>query len=340
MSPRRSIRPRVFPALLSALLLFSGGALAAEPPPGGGFSPPVDCVPGRDCWVMNYPDMDPGPDVADPACGARSYDGHKGTDFAVRDIAAMRRGVAVLAAAPGIVRRVRDGVADRLIRSAADLEAVAGRDCGNGVVIDHGKGWETQYCHMRRGSLAVAPGDIVRRGQALGSIGLSGRTEFPHLHIAIRDNGIVRDPLSGKVQTGGCGTERMSLWRKPLPYRPAALYAAGFATGPVTGEGIKKEAASPERLMADAPALVFWMAAFGVRKDDRLTLSIVAPDGGTLLKREIVLPRNQAWRMNFAGRKRGQGLWPSGLYRGEAVLHRRTGAKALVLRRQISIAVE
>lgn len=340
MSLRRSIRSCVSPALLSVSLLFSGSALAADPAPGGGFSLPADCVPGRDCWVMNYPDMDPGPGVADPTCGARSYDGHEGTDFAVRDIAAMRRGVAVLAAAPGTVRRVRDGVADRLIRSPADLKAIAGRDCGNGVVVDHGEGWETQYCHLRHGSLAVRPGDIVRRGQALGSIGLSGRTEFPHVHVTIRHKGIVRDPLSGKVQTGGCGTERTSLWRKPLAYRQATLYAAGFAAGPVTGAGVKQEAASPERLAADAPALVFWTAAFGVRQDDRLTLSIVAPDGGILLKREIVLPRNQAWRMNFAGRKRGQERWPSGLYRGEAVLHRRAGAEELVLRRQISVSVE
>ena len=289
---------------------------------------------------MNYPDMDPGPGVADPACGVRSYDGHKGTDFAVRDIEAMRRGVSVLAAAAGTVRRVRDGVADRLIRNAADMKVVAGRDCGNGVVVDHGKGWETQYCHMRRGSLAVRVGEVVQRGQPLGQIGLSGRTEFPHVHLTIRQDGIVRDPLSGRAHSSGCGAARISLWRDPLPYRPSALYAAGFAAGPVTGDGVKRDAASSERLTAAAPALVFWMAAFGVQKDDRLTLSITAPDGRALIKREIILPRNQAWRMNFAGKKRGQGRWPSGIYRGEAVLRRGAGAEALVLRRQVSISIE
>ena len=331
---------RVLFAILAVLLLVGGPASSADAPPGGGFSLPVDCLPGRDCWIMNYPDMDPGTGVADPACGARSYDGHQGTDFAVRDIQAMRRGVAVLAAAEGTVRRVRDGVADRLIRSAADMKAVAGRDCGNGVVVDHGKGWETQYCHMRRGSLAVRAGDIVQRGQVLGQIGLSGRTEFPHVHLTIRQDGIVRDPLSGRIQTSGCGAERKSLWSEARPYRPASLYAAGFAAGPVTGLGVKQDAASPERLTVATPALVFWTAAFGVRKGDRLTLTIVGPGGRNLLERQIALPRNQAWRMNFAGKKRGQGRWPSGLYRGEAVLQRGAGADALILRREVSITIE
>lgn len=340
MSLRNRIRRGISPVLLSALLLFSGSVLAADPPPGGGFSIPIDSEPERDCWVMNYPDMDAGQGGVDPVCGVRSYDGHQGTDFAVRDIATMRRGVSVLAAAPGTVRRVRDGVADRLVRGAADMKAIAGRDCGNGVVVDHGEGWETQYCHLRKGSLVVRPGDIVRRGQALGKIGLSGRTEFPHVHFMIRHEGIVRDPLSGNAQGGGCGPGEASLWRRPMPYRPAALYAAGFAAGPVTGDGIKRDTVSPERLAGDAPALVFWMAAFGVRENDRLTLSITAPDGGTLLEREIVLSPNQAWRMNFAGKKRGQRRWPLGLYRGEAVLRRGAGAKALVLRRRVSITVE
>ena len=44
--------------------------------------------------------------------------------------------------------------------------------------------------------------------------------------------------------------------------------------------------------------------------------------------------------MNFSGKKRGQGRWPSGLYQGEAVLRRGAGAEALVLRRQVSISIE
>ena len=73
--------------LIAGALAGAVAARAAEPPPppGGGFVLPIDCLPGRTCWVMNYPDMDPGPRAADPACGPRTYDGHKGTDIAIRD---------------------------------------------------------------------------------------------------------------------------------------------------------------------------------------------------------------------------------------------------------------
>ena len=49
---------------------------------------PVACHPGKDCWVVNYVDVEPAMGAArDFRCHARTYDGHKGTDFAVRDMA-------------------------------------------------------------------------------------------------------------------------------------------------------------------------------------------------------------------------------------------------------------
>ena len=63
---------------------------------------PVDCVEGKDCWVVNYVDVEPMADlVKDFNCGPRSYDNHKGTDIAIRDWVAMEKGVDVFAAADG-----------------------------------------------------------------------------------------------------------------------------------------------------------------------------------------------------------------------------------------------
>jgi hypothetical protein len=63
--------------------------------------------------VVNYLDTDPSPErFADFRCGRRTYDGHDGTDFAVRDAMAMEQGVDVLAAADGTVLRLREGVRD------------------------------------------------------------------------------------------------------------------------------------------------------------------------------------------------------------------------------------
>ncbi len=58
------------------------------------------------------------------------------------------------------------------------------RECGNGVVIAHAGGWETQYCHMAQGGLAVKPDQPVTTGQTL-AVGLSGLTEYPHLHFTV-----------------------------------------------------------------------------------------------------------------------------------------------------------
>jgi hypothetical protein len=148
-------------------------------------------------------DHDPGPTALDFTCSGLSYDTHTGTDFALPSLAAMRAGVAVLAAAPGQVTALRDGMPDTGLtpETAAQIE---GRDCGNGVVIRHADGWETQYCHLMQGSVTVARGQIVETGTPLGLVGLSGNTEFPHVHIALRRNGQVVDPFDpdGQITCG------------------------------------------------------------------------------------------------------------------------------------------
>jgi len=119
---------------------------------------PARCTLGETCWVANYVDVDPGPGAQDFRCEARTHDGHDGIDLAVRDQGIMEQGLPVLAAASGTVSRVRDGVADVGLSDARSREAIAGRECGNGVVIDHGDGWETQYCHLKQHSLRVRSG--------------------------------------------------------------------------------------------------------------------------------------------------------------------------------------
>jgi hypothetical protein len=323
--------------------LASVSAAASDLPPGGGFSLPLNCTPGTDCWVINYPDMTLGPDMADPACGPRSYDGHKSTDLAIRDLATMRRGVPVLAVADGVVRRTRDGMPDKIMRTKEEGAQMKWRGCGNGMVVDHGNGWQTQYCHLRRGSVALRPGDSVRRGQKLGLVGMSGRTQFPHVHLTIRLRGQELDPMTGRSLTAGCGRGGWSsLWREDSrqTYRPVSLYAVGFATGPVTARTIKEDAARPVRIDRSAPALVLWAAVFGVRAGDELVFSITGPDGKTLLRRGLTVARTQAWRFQFAGLRRKQALWPLGHYRGQAVLRRSMGKTSIASERRTEFLIK
>src|SRR5262249_49849916 len=165
---------------------------------------PLACPADGGCIVRNFVDEDPGPGAKDFHCGTLTYDGHKGTDIRVPDGVAMAKGIAVLAAAPGKVLRLRDGMADASIHFTG-ADAVKDREAGNSVIIDHGNGWETQYGHMRKGSISVKPGDIVAAGHPIGLVGLSGNTEFTHMHFEIRHDGKPVDPYTGEAMGAGCG---------------------------------------------------------------------------------------------------------------------------------------
>ncbi len=100
------------------LLLTVPAAAAADAVSAPILEVPVDCGLGALCVVQNYVDQDPGPGAVDHTCGSLSYDGHKGVDFRIAGWPEMAAGVAVLAAAPGVVRALRDGEADRTASQA------------------------------------------------------------------------------------------------------------------------------------------------------------------------------------------------------------------------------
>lgn len=304
-------------ACLTLALAFPAGAFD--------FAQPIACTLGVDCHIQNYFDRDPGPGTADVACGPLTYDGHDGTDFAVPSLAAMQAGVAVLAAAPGTVRGVRDGMPDIAISDPA-APALEGRDCGNGIAIDHGDGWETQYCHLKQGSLRVQPGDRVEAGQEIGLVGLSGNTEFPHVHLAIRKDGVELDPFSQDTAATCGAPAKDPLWADPIAYDPFGFTAAGFATAIPEFDAIKAGLPSPATLPSDAPALVIWASYFGPRAGDQLTLSITGPQG-EVIRQTIPIDRTQAIAFRAIGKRTPPGGWPAGDYSAEVVMMR--GAEEL-----------
>lgn len=67
---------------------------------------------------------------------------------------------------------------------------------GNTVIINHGGGLTTMYCHMRNGSLRVYSGQRVVRGQAVGQIGATGYVTGAHLHFEVKVNGRNVNPMN------------------------------------------------------------------------------------------------------------------------------------------------
>lgn len=91
------------------------------------------------------------------------------------DIAAPA-GTAVLAPADGIVGLVGPGLFFN----------------GNVVILDHGLGVTTIYAHLA--TIGVAEGQRVHRGEAIGTVGKSGRATGPHLHFGLNVRGVGLDP--------------------------------------------------------------------------------------------------------------------------------------------------
>jgi len=77
---------------------------------------------------------------------------------------------------------------------ADGIVAFSGADGGYGnlVEIEHGDGYRTRYAHNR--SNLVAAGDRVAKGDVVATLGSSGRSTGPHVHVEVHHDGAVLDP--------------------------------------------------------------------------------------------------------------------------------------------------
>jgi len=111
----------------------------------------------------------------DPIAGLRAR--HEGIDF----VAPV--GTPIVAAADGVV-----------------VIAESHSEFGNMVDIDHGDGLTSRYAHLSR--LDVATGRLIKRGEAIGAVGSTGRSTGPHLHFEVRMQGIAQNPALFLKQGG------------------------------------------------------------------------------------------------------------------------------------------
>lgn len=63
---------------------------------------------------------------------------------------------------------------------------------GNTVIVEHGKGLLTMYCHLDK--ITVTEGEKVTKTNILGTVGKTGRVTGPHLHWVVILNSVKVDP--------------------------------------------------------------------------------------------------------------------------------------------------
>lgn len=271
---------------------------------------PIQCDIGKDCFVQQFPDVQPGPDRKDPFCGMATYEGHDGTDIRVISMKDVERGVPVLAMADGTVFQTRDGVEDRLVKSKDQAKAISRMGCGNAVVIDHGDGYRTRYCHMRKASLTVRSGDKVTRGQQIGMVGSSGLAEFPHVEAAVMKNGKPLDPTTGLRLDAGCLADPA----KAVPLfssADAALIGKGEAQ--ILGIGVSGEPVEYAKLVEEGgPPTVTtasnlklgWVWVINLHQGDLVQVRLTGPDGAVIAE-QVTDPMNapKATYAAFAGKR-------------------------------------
>lgn len=107
---------------------------------------------------------------SDPFTKVRKF--HAGMDFSAKT------GTPVYATGDGVVKR-------------ADNRASG---YGNHIVISHGFGYETLYAHLSK--YQVKAGQRVKRGDVIGLVGSTGRSEAPHLHYEVKQRGKAVNPLN------------------------------------------------------------------------------------------------------------------------------------------------
>ena len=104
---------------------------------------------------------------------------------------------------------------------------------GNFVIIQHAPHVYTELVHLQAGSVRVAVGQTVRRGEPVGACGNSGNALTPHLHLGLLSSidpiATARMPLAGYEVRGadgrwtpGDGEPRTGQWVRPTPAPPAS----------------------------------------------------------------------------------------------------------------------
>ncbi|MBK8194698.1 MAG: peptidoglycan DD-metalloendopeptidase family protein [Lewinellaceae bacterium] len=170
--------------------------------------------------------------MTDYNCGAKTYDGHGGTDIGIPPFPFYKMDhdyVEVIAAAAGTIIDKGDGNFDKNC-SVNNLPA-------NYVVVQHPDGSRALYWHMKKNSVtAKVVGQSVVAGEYLGVVGSSGSSSGPHLHFEVwsgNTSGTRIDPYAGSCNA----LNATSWWAAQKPYTEPAVVKISVHTTDIVVPG-------------------------------------------------------------------------------------------------------
>lgn len=263
-----------------------------------------------------------GGQVLDYNGGIRTYDGHRGTDYALWPFSWNKLdegAVQVVAAAAGVIAYKANG-------DATDHNCnVSSNDPWNYIGVVHADGRLTLYGHMRYNSLtSKGIGASVAQGEYLGTVASSGNSSGPHLHFEVRYGGYSNaewiDPYAGP------NSQAESLWKNQHPYLDSAINRiATHASPPSTPDPCQPTVTNLQDSFTTPRNIYFYVYYRDYQAALATQLKLYRPDG-SLFQSAQYAPGNNAfysawsygWVVNFTGGE------PAGTWRFEATYNGQT----------------
>lgn len=298
-----------------AHLVLSPPLLAQDPPIK--FRLPIKCELDKTCWLSRYMNLGTPTNPKDYTGGRLTDSDHNGIDFALQDLKQQQQGVEVLAVADGTVMGIRDDRPDEAVNAITRIK-VKGIECGNCVMLDHGHGLRTHYCHMKRQSIRVKVNDKVKAGQTLGLVGLSGLSEYPHLHLTTFYNDKKIDPFMGipSPQNQDHAAKPRPLWDDAtmalMPYKGGKIYNIAITQDIPDMAKMREGHYRPTPPFTNPTRLIGATELFALNKGDKVTLTILDVNKAEVFKKTLVIPDYQARSFIYAGMKKPNDGWKAG----------------------------
>jgi murein DD-endopeptidase len=282
---------------------------------------PLNCKLNQDCFVTMYPDH--AQEGKDFSCERLSSPNLRGTLISLRNAKLLYDpGIEVVAVADGTVLEVSNGFEDDY---SFTLEQ-QNDSCGNSVVIEHENNFRTTYCHLKKSSVLVNPGQKINRGDVIAKLGASGSTSQPQLYFGLSYKSIAIDPFTATDLNTPCSqagkTYTKSMWQNHISYRQSGIREVGIADAEPELKDIWANKYPNNSVASNSKALVFWVHIFGQEIGDKEQMKIYKPDGALFFDKTRIITANYRDALSFAGEHRQNYNFQKGLWKAVYILER------------------